>query len=579
MKKVLFICVTMLLICISGKATERNLLLIPYPQQVSIKQGNYNLTDNVKIGADPLFTQELKKLQEVLTEDFGLKSQIVKPSKADISLCYDASFMQEEKEAYQLEVTDMKITIRAQMATGIFYGIQSLRQLIKSEAGKWIIPKLTITDYPALSWRSFMLDEGRYFKGEKVVKQILDEMALLKMNVFQWHLTDDQGWRIEIKKYPRLTEIGAFRDSTQMEWYESHHYDGKPHGGFYTQTQIRNIIKYASERHITIIPEIEMPGHSAAAIAAYPWLSATGKEIKVPCNFGVQYDVFNVTDPKVLNFLNDVIDEVTALFSSGILHIGGDEVRYDQWNASSSVQKFIQEKGFSSASDIQVWFTNQMSKVIAQKGWRMMGWNDITGEKLHHFQSGDKEGTERLAPGTIVQFWKGDSDMLQRAADQGQHIVNSYNNFSYLNYSYEYDSLQATYEFKPISLQRAYEFKPVPENFPVHLVPQILGASCQMWGEWIPTVESMNYHIYPRIGAYAEVFWTLPIQKDYVRFRKSLEYFLTRWKKQGIIYGPTRNNQIHSTQQTNIEFGIPDEYNDPYRYITGTSDKALSIGN
>ena len=305
MKKVLFICVTMLLICISGKATERNLLLIPYPQQVSIKQGNYNLTDNVKIGADPLFTQELKKLQEVLTEDFGLKSQIVKPSKADISLCYDASFMQEEKEAYQLEVTDMKITIRAQMATGIFYGIQSLRQLIKSEAGKWIIPKLTITDYPALSWRSFMLDEGRYFKGEKVVKQILDEMALLKMNVFQWHLTDDQGWRIEIKKYPRLTEIGAFRDSTQMEWYESHHYDGKPHGGFYTQTQIRSIIKYASERHITIIPEIEMPGHSAAAIAAYPWLSATGKEIKVPCNFGVQYDVFNVTDPKVLNFLND----------------------------------------------------------------------------------------------------------------------------------------------------------------------------------------------------------------------------------------------------------------------------------
>ena len=162
----------------------------------------------------------------------------------------------------------MNITIRAQMATGIFYGIQSLRQLIKSEAGKWIIPKLTITDYPALSWRSFMLDEGRYFKGEKVVKQILDEMALLKMNVFQWHLTDDQGWRIEIKKYPRLTEIGAFRDSTQMEWYESHHYDGKPHGGFYTQTQIRSIIKYASERHITIIPEIEMPGHSAAAIAA-----------------------------------------------------------------------------------------------------------------------------------------------------------------------------------------------------------------------------------------------------------------------------------------------------------------------
>lgn len=580
MKKVLFVCVTMLLICISGKATERRLLLIPYPQQVSIKQGNYNLTNNVKIGADPLLTQELKKLQEALTGDFGLKSQIVKPSKADISLCYDASFMPEEKEAYQLEVTNMKIIIRAKTATGIFYGIQSLRQLIKSKAGKWIIPKLTITDYPALSWRSFMLDEGRYFKGEKVVKQILDEMALLKMNVFQWHLTDDQGWRIEIKKYPRLTEIGAFRDSTQMEWYESHRYDGKPHGGFYTQAQIRDIIKYAAERHITIIPEIEMPGHSAAAIAAYPWLSATGKEIKVPCYFGVQYDVFNVADPKVLNFLDNVIDEVTTLFPSGILHIGGDEVRYDQWNASPSVQKFIHEKGLSSASDIQVWFTNRMSKVITQKGWRMMGWNDITGEKLHHFQSGDKKGTERLAPGTIVQFWKGDSDMMQRAAEQGQHIVNSYNNFTYLNYSYEYDSLQATYEFKPIPLRRAYEFKPIPENFPAHLIPQILGAGCQMWGEWIPTVESMNYHIYPRIGAYAEVFWTLPIQKDYARFRKSLEYFLTRWKNQGIIYGPTeKNSQICSAQQVNIEFENPDEFNASYQYVTGISGKALDIGS
>lgn len=580
MKKVLFVCVTMLLICISGKATERRLLLIPYPQQVSIKQGNYNLTNNVKIGADPLLTQELKKLQEALTGDFGLKSQIVKPSKADISLCYDASFMPEEKEAYQLEVTNMKIIIRAKTATGIFYGIQSLRQLIKSKAGKWIIPKLTITDYPTLSWRSFMLDEGRYFKGEKVVKQILDEMALLKMNVFQWHLTDDQGWRIEIKKYPRLTEIGAFRDSTQMEWYESHRYDGKPHGGFYTQAQIRDIIKYAAERHITIIPEIEMPGHSAAAIAAYPWLSATGKEIKVPCYFGVQYDVFNVADPKVLNFLDNVIDEVTTLFPSGILHIGGDEVRYDQWNASPSVQKFIHEKGLSSASDIQVWFTNRMSKVITQKGWRMMGWNDITGEKLHHFQSGDKKGTERLAPGTIVQFWKGDSDMMQRAAEQGQHIVNSYNNFTYLNYSYEYDSLQATYEFKPIPLRRAYEFKPIPENFPAHLIPQILGAGCQMWGEWIPTVESMNYHIYPRIGAYAEVFWTLPIQKDYARFRKSLEYFLTRWKNQGIIYGTTeKNSQICSAQQVNIEFENPDEFNASYQYVTGISGKALDIGS
>ena len=513
MKKVLFICVTMLLICISGKATERNLLLIPYPQQVSIKQGNYNLTDNVKIGADPLFTQELKKLQEVLTEDFGLKSQIVKPSKADISLCYDASFMQEEKEAYQLEVTDMKITIRAQMATGIFYGIQSLRQLIKSEAGKWIIPKLTITDYPALSWRSFMLDEGRYFKGEKVVKQILDEMALLKMNVFQWHLTDDQGWRIEIKKYPRLTEIGAFRDSTQMEWYESHHYDGKPHGGFYTQTQIRNIIKYASERHITIIPEIEMPGHSAAAIAAYPWLSATGKEIKVPCNFGVQYDVFNVTDPKVLNFLNDVIDEVTALFSSGILHIGGDEVKYDQWNASVAISNYIKKLGVANPAELQIEFTNAISEWLKGRNKHMMGWNDIMGNKIHEYNSAEDAIAlkSKLAEGTIVQFWKGDLDLIEETAQKGYDIVNSYHYGTYLDY-----------DKSRIPLAKSYAFNPIPAGMDKSLQYKILGLGCQMWGEQILTVESMNRMTFPRIAAYAEIGWVSPARKNYMEFLPAL---------------------------------------------------------
>ena len=402
MKKVLFICVTMLLICISGKATERNLLLIPYPQQVSIKQGNYNLTDNVKIGAEPLFTQELKKLQEVLTEDFGLKSQIVKPSKADISLCYDASFMQEEKEAYQLEVTDMKITIRAQMATGIFYGIQSLRQLIKSEAGKWIIPKLTITDYPALSWRSFMLDEGRYFKGEKVVKQILDEMALLKMNVFQWHLTDDQGWRIEIKKYPRLTEIGAFRDSTQMEWYESHHYDGKPHGGFYTQTQIRSIIKYASERHITIIPEIEMPGHSAAFIRTF------------------RHDMQSPEGMKILKLL---MDEVCETFDVPYLHIGTDEVQFTNPRFVPEMVSYVRSKGKKVISWNPGWHYKpgeiDMTQLWSYRGKAQKGIPAIDSRfhYLNHFDTfGDiialynsriynkEQGSEDLA-GTILAIW------------------------------------------------------------------------------------------------------------------------------------------------------------------------------
>lgn len=538
MKKIalIYICITCFISM--GNATD-TLTLIPHPHQVLTKEGNYQLNKTVKVAVSPVFIKEGEDLKKILSTEFGLQTRDVKATKADIYLNYDPTFTPEQKEAYQLEVTDKGVIICARTQVGVFYGIQSLRQLLKKVNGKYELTQQVITDYPAYPWRSFMLDEGRYFKGEKVVKDILDEMARLKMNIFHWHLTDDQGWRIEIKKHPLLTQIGAFRDSTQVEWYESQRYDGKPHGGFYTQKQIRDIVAYAAERHITIIPEIEMPGHSAAAIAAYPWLSTTGKEIKVPCYFGVQYDVFNVADPRVLAFLDEVIDETIALFPSGILHIGGDEVRYDQWNGSPSVRQFMRERELSSTSDLQVWFTNRMSKSISQKGYRMMGWNDITGEKLHHFQTSDTNGKAFLTPGNIVQFWAGDVSMMQRAAQQGQSIVNSYNDFTYLNYSYEYDSLQATYDFKPVSLKRAYEFRPVPEDFPVQLTARILGGGCQMWGEWIPTVESMNYLIYPRIAAYAEVLWTKPDKKDYPRFRKSLDYFLTYWKNKGIAYGPT----------------------------------------
>ena len=513
----------------------QDLPIIPYPQEVNMVEGNLDIREGFKIYLDKSLTKEacyfiseLNKLQ-VTSEIVNDKSQ------ANLILSTKSVQKDDKKESYDLSIGDKVIKITSTSKEGFFYGLQSLLQLVASNSAT--LPQTIIHDYPAYSWRSFMLDEGRYFKGEKVVKQLLDEMALLKMNIFHWHLTEDQGWRIEIKKYPKLTEVGAFRDSTQVDWYESDDYDGKPHGGYYTQKQIKEIIKYAADRYITIVPEIEMPGHSSAAIAAYPWLSTENKEISVPTRFGVQYDVFNVADPKVRNFLKDVLSEVMDLFPSPVIHIGGDEVRYEQWTQSQQVQDFIKEKNLGTSANLQVWFTNYISQFIKNKNRRMMGWNDITGDKLHHFHEENKV-KEPLAEGTIVQFWKGDNDLLIQAAQTGHDIVNSTNNYTYLNYSYVYDAVEATYEFQPISLEKAYSFSPIPKDFPKHLSHKIIGGGVQMWGEWIPTEDSMNKRLYPRIAALAEAFWTKTNNQDYPRFRYNIENLIKRWEKLGYSHGP-----------------------------------------
>jgi len=350
-------------------------------------------------------------------------------------------------------------------------------------------------------------------------------MAALKMNVFHWHLTDDQGWRIEIKKYPKLTEIGAWRDSSEIDHFGSNRYDGRRHGGFYTQEEIKEVVDYAAKRNITVIPEIEMPGHASAAIAAYPWLGTSGKQIKVPGKFGVQYDIFNVADPRVIHFLNDVMDEVISLFPAPIFHVGGDEVRYDQWKESTLVREYMRKNDLRTPAELQVFFTNNVSNILASKGRRMMGWNEITGDKLHEFQSEtDTKGKQKLAPGTIVHCWKGDPKLIKEAIEKGYDVVNSYHSYTYLDYTYE-----------AIPLEKAYNFNPVPEGLTEKQKGKVLGLGCQMWGEFIPTVNSMNLKIYPRLAAYAEAGWTQSSNKDYNRFLNVLDAFLKKWKQEGII--------------------------------------------
>ncbi|MCK0156336.1 beta-N-acetylhexosaminidase [Cellulophaga sp. F20128] len=435
-------------------------------------------------------------------------------------------------EAYELLVTPKKITIKANDAAGYFYGVQTIKQLIsketseKSKTAKYVVPSVAIEDNPRFKWRAYMLDESRYFHGEAFVKQMLDQMALLKMNIFHWHLVDDAGWRIEIKKYPLLTEVGAFRTDSEIGTWKSGKTSGEPHGGFYTQEQIKNIVAYAAERNITVVPEIEMPGHSSAAIAAYTWLGTAGVDIDVPVKFGRLYDNYDVTKPEVVQFIKDVLLEVFELFPSEVIHIGGDEVGYKVWEDTKHVQEYMKEYSIKTPADLQIQFTNDISRFIESHGRRMMGWNEIMGKNIHQGfeeKKDDKEAETELAKNVVVHFWKGDLALAQDAAKKGYGIVNSLHSNTYLDYSH-----------KSITLEKAYNFNPIPEGLEAEYHKNIYGLGCQMWSEWTPTNADIERQTFPRIAAYAEVGWTQLENKNYESFKVALKKMQKHWDVLGI---------------------------------------------
>lgn len=528
------IMVATILVMLPQLSKSQEYTVLPHPDKIEYTWGKYSFGFDLSVVYPIELAKESQLLREWLTEDFVINPVLHEKKKEDqrgnINLIIDSSILPDQKEGYIVETTSSGIDIKSNSKAGIIYGAQTLRQIIKEEDGIFTVQNGTITDYPAFSWRAFMLDEGRYFKGSETVKHMLDEMTALKMNTFHWHLVDDQGWRIEIKKYPRLTEVGAFRDSTEINHFHSEVYDGKPHGGFYTQEEIKEIIKYASDRNIEIVPEIEMPGHASSSIAAYPWLGVTGKQIKVPTYFGVMYDVYDVSNPRVRTFLQDVLEEVFALFPSSVIHIGGDEVRYNQWQESKKVSNYMKANNLSTPAELQVHFTNQMSNWISNKGKVMMGWNEITGETIHEYQSGNNDSSSnKLSPETIVHFWRGDPSLINKTINDGYNIVNSYHIYTYLDYNYN-----------SIPLHKSYSFNPIPEGLDKDKEKQVLGLGCQMWCEFISDTQSMNKKVFPRIAAYAETGWTKTENKDYNRFLSSIDFFLNKWKKQGIEYGPIK---------------------------------------
>jgi len=506
----------------------QNIHIIPQAQEVIRGEGSFIINKEVKIANCPEYPEIASILQNQMKLTLGYNMKIIE-SKEDgadvIAFRLDKKLAQ---EAYELSISKAGIEIAASGKAGWFYGVQSLLQLSFASAGN--IPELLIKDVPRFSWRAFMLDEGRYFKGMDQVKMLLNEMAYLKMNVFHWHLVDDQGWRIEIKKYPKLTEIGSTRKSSQvgpLKW-NSPIQSAEVHEGFYTQEQIKEIVDYALERHITIVPEIEMPGHSTAAIASYSWLGTAKAEVDVPIRFGVGKDVYDVSDLKVQQFLTDVLDEVMDLFPSKVIHIGGDEVKYSHWKASESVQVYMKEHGLDTPAELQVFFTNGISQYLHSKGRRMMGWNEIMGHNLHEYQDeADTKSEQELAKETVIHFWKGDVALASHAASNGYEIVNSLHSETYLDYDY-----------KTIPLERAYAFDPVPAELDPEYHNKVIGTGCQMWGEWIPTNGHMHFFTFPRIAAYAEVGWTEKERKDFKTFESSLQHLKKSWKQKGIYYAP-----------------------------------------
>lgn len=502
--------------------------LLPKPQSLEGSKNSFNVKSGFKIEVTDEKLDETSAYLAAFVDEWNeyicKDKQLDESGALPVSLALD-KIGNDNPEAYELSVDKSGIMIKAYFPQGCFYGIQTLRQLVKRDNGVLTLPQVKICDYPDFGWRSYLLDEARHFYGKEFVKKMLDELAALKINKFHWHLTDDAGWRIEIKKYPKLTEIGGFRNDTEIGTWESGKRSGKPHGGFYTQDDIKEIIEYARLRHIQVIPEIEMPGHASAAIAAYPWLGILGELKEVPAVFGKHKDSYNIASPEVITFLQDVLDEVCELFPSEVIHVGGDEVLFATWSASEEMKSYMKKNGLNSPADAQIKFTNDMSNYLESKGKRMMGWNEIMGKNVHNFENTEDYGqvATTLSKKTVIHFWRGEVELITEAAQKGYQIVNSLHTDTYLDYDYEKSPLK-----------HMYQFSPIPEGLEKQYEKNIIGVGVQMWTEWQPTYKNVEYQTFPRIAAASEIAWSGA--GDYDDFLVRLKNYSTNWTARDINF-------------------------------------------
>jgi hexosaminidase len=528
----------------NAQDTGPNMGIIPAPVSVKKSAGTFTLSQQTTLVADSPNNKAVVFLAEFLHSKKMLSIQPKANTNNDITnsiVLTSAGTDSLPAEGYRLTITPQKITIAGKGA-GLFYGIQTLIQLMPAEGMASIsLPCVQIEDYPRFGYRGMMLDVCRHFFSVEFVKKYIDLMAFYKFNTFHWHLTDDQGWRIEIKKYPRLTEVGSQRAQTVIGNYHDRtpqQYDNTPYGGFYTQDQIRDVVKYAADRYITIVPEIEMPGHSEAALAAYPELSCDPSRVyKVSETWGVFYDVYCPSE-KTFTFLQDVLTEVMDLFPSKYIHIGGDEVPKNVWKESAFCQKLIKKLKLKDEEGLQSYFIQRMEKFVNSKGRSIIGWDEIL------------EGG--LSPNATVMSWRGEAGGIAAAKQNHNVIMTPGSGGLYL------DAAQGKLSDEPVGiggyspLQKTYSYNPTPPTLTPDQQKHILGAQANLWTEYIPTEAKVDYMLLPRLLAVSELNWTPLANKNFNDFANvRLPYHLAWLDKNNFDY---RVPQAIGVKDT-IEFG------------------------
>ncbi|PKO12464.1 MAG: beta-N-acetylhexosaminidase [Chloroflexi bacterium HGW-Chloroflexi-10] len=488
--------------------------LIPYPNQLDLLTGHFPWSSQINIQAAPPLAAEIDTFLAALPEN--LRPKTTNPA-ADQILHVEIAVL--NADHYQMEISPLKIHLQAGSLTSLFHGMQTLRQLIDSAAlnqagGTTLaIPCLRISDHPRFAWRGFMLDEGRHFHGMKTVKYLLDWMAYFKLNIFHWHLTEDQGWRIEIRQYPNLTKIGAKRRGSQTGGLLGRKLDRTPHVGFYTQAEIREIVNYAAQRHIAVIPEIEIPGHSLAALAAYPELGCTGAHYQVTPYWGIHQDIYCAGKPGTLQFLENVLGEVLEIFPAPYVHIGGDEAPKQRWRRCPECKNRAAALGLQNMHQLQTHMTNQIGNFLKRNDRQIIGWNEML------------DGS--LDPNAVVQYWVGKEKTLINHTRQGRKAILSQWSTYYLDHTYAHSALDKVYQFEPIFANLEPQFH-----------TNILGIEAPLWTEYVPTQARLDWQTFPRLLAFAESAWLQPQHKDYNFFEHRLQRLLPILDAAGVGYAP-----------------------------------------
>ena len=522
--------------------TAQEIALTPQPAHLTVKDGRFEFGNQLKAKVTPYQGDSIRMVFESfkkeLQEATGIKvSSTQKEAKARIILDLNPQL---PAEAYKLNVSKKQVRIEASRPAGFYYALQTLKQLMPrnvmagvatSDHSQWSLPSVEIEDAPRFEWRGFMLDEGRHFFGKDEIKRVIDMMAIYKMNRFHWHLTEDQGWRIEIKKYPKLTETGAWRNSKVLA-YGDVKPDGERYGGFYTQKDIKEIVAYAKKKFIEIIPEIDIPGHSQAAVAAYPEFLACDPENKheVWLQQGISTDVINVANPKAMQFAKQVIDELTELFPFNYIHLGGDECPTNKWQKNDECKKLLSEIGSSNFRDLQIYFYKQLKDYIATKPAdqqrQLIFWNEV----LHG-------NTSILGNDITIMAWIGANAAAKQAAKQGMNTILSPQIPYYINRK------QSKLPTEPMSqghgtetVEAVYNYQPL-KDVDAALQPYYKGVQANFWTEWVTEPSVLEYLMLPRLAAVAEAGWTPQEKRNYEDFKERIRKDAELYDLKGWNYG------------------------------------------